>query len=79
MVSIFSLQSCKEQVDAILFLFSFTDRGSFDDLSNQISRITESLDRVVKLVVGTKYPSALASVLRPGFTDYCISMILKQH
>ncbi|XP_051752488.1 ciliogenesis and planar polarity effector 2 isoform X1 [Ctenopharyngodon idella] len=49
------LPSCKEQVDAILFLFSFTDRGSFDDLSNQISRITESLDRVVKLVVGTKF------------------------
>uniref|UniRef100_A0A671QR98 Ciliogenesis and planar polarity effector 2 n=1 Tax=Sinocyclocheilus anshuiensis TaxID=1608454 RepID=A0A671QR98_9TELE len=49
------LPSCKEQVDAILFLFSFTDRGSFDDLSNQISRITESSDRVVKLVVGTKF------------------------
>ncbi|XP_043098384.1 ciliogenesis and planar polarity effector 2 isoform X1 [Puntigrus tetrazona] len=49
------LPSCKEQVDAILFLFSFTDRGSFDDLSNQISRITEPSDRVVKLVVGTKF------------------------
>uniref|UniRef100_A0A8C1DVK0 Ciliogenesis and planar polarity effector 2 n=1 Tax=Cyprinus carpio carpio TaxID=630221 RepID=A0A8C1DVK0_CYPCA len=48
------IKSCKEQVDAVLFLFSFTDRGSFDDLSNQISRITESSDRVVKLVVGTK-------------------------
>ncbi|XP_051996557.1 ciliogenesis and planar polarity effector 2 isoform X2 [Xyrauchen texanus] len=49
------LPSCKEQVDAILFLFSFTDRGSFEDLSNQISRITEPSDRVVKLVVGTKF------------------------
>ncbi|XP_077054289.1 ciliogenesis and planar polarity effector 2 [Siphateles boraxobius] len=49
------LPSCKEQVDGILFLFSFTDRGSFDDLSNQISRITESSDRVVKLVVGSKF------------------------
>nr|AAH96973.1 Zgc:101035 protein [Danio rerio] len=48
------LLSCKEKVDAILFLFSFTDRGSFDDLTNQISRITEPSDRVVKLVVGTK-------------------------
>ncbi|KTG47230.1 hypothetical protein cypCar_00004067 [Cyprinus carpio] len=47
--------SCKEQVDAILFLFSFIDRGSFDDLSNQISRITEPSDRVVNLVVGTKF------------------------
>lgn len=49
------LPSCKEQVDAILFLFSFIDRGSFDDLSNQISRITEPSDRVVNLVVGTKF------------------------
>ncbi|XP_073808989.1 ciliogenesis and planar polarity effector 2 isoform X2 [Danio rerio] len=49
------LLSCKEKVDAILFLFSFTDRGSFDDLTNQISRITEPSDRVVKLVVGTKF------------------------
>uniref|UniRef100_A0A672P0V1 Ciliogenesis and planar polarity effector 2 n=1 Tax=Sinocyclocheilus grahami TaxID=75366 RepID=A0A672P0V1_SINGR len=57
MTSFFSLHSCKEQVDAILFLFSFTDRGSFDDLSNHISQITESSDRVVKLVVGTKFDS----------------------
>lgn len=50
-------QSCKEQVDAVLFLFSFTDRTSFDDLSNQIAKWTEpSVGRVVKLVVGTKYP-----------------------
>ncbi|XP_070706111.1 ciliogenesis and planar polarity effector 2 [Pempheris klunzingeri] len=49
--------SCKEQVDAVLFLFSFTDRTSFDDLSNQISKWTgTSVDCVVKLVVGTKYP-----------------------
>uniref|UniRef100_A0A8C1JKN8 Ciliogenesis and planar polarity effector 2 n=1 Tax=Cyprinus carpio TaxID=7962 RepID=A0A8C1JKN8_CYPCA len=34
---------------------SCTDRGSFDDLSDQISRITESSDRVVKLVIGTKF------------------------
>ncbi|XP_010894401.2 ciliogenesis and planar polarity effector 2 [Esox lucius] len=49
------LPSCKEQVDAILFLFSFTDRVSFDDLTNQIARGTELCDRVVKLVVGTKF------------------------
>ncbi|CAK6952528.1 ciliogenesis and planar polarity effector 2 [Scomber scombrus] len=51
------LPSCKEQVDAVLFLFSFTDRMSFDDLSNQIAKWTgPSVGRVVKLVVGTKYP-----------------------
>ncbi|KAK2861998.1 hypothetical protein Q5P01_001531 [Channa striata] len=46
------LPSCKEQVDAILFLFSFTDRTSFDDLSNQIAKWTGP---AVKLVVGTKF------------------------
>ncbi|XP_027002728.1 ciliogenesis and planar polarity effector 2 isoform X1 [Tachysurus fulvidraco] len=49
------LTSCKEHVDAILFLFSFTDRGSFEDLSNQMSRITEPSDRLVRVVVGTKF------------------------
>ncbi|KAM8913909.1 ciliogenesis and planar polarity effector 2 isoform 2-T2 [Spinachia spinachia] len=47
------LPACKEQVDAILFLFSFTDKTSFDDLSNQIAKWTET--HVVKLVVGTKF------------------------
>lgn len=50
------LPSCKDQVDAVLFLFSFTDRTSFEDLPNQISKWTgPPLDRVVKLVVGTKF------------------------
>ncbi|KAM4613298.1 ciliogenesis and planar polarity effector 2 [Polymixia lowei] len=49
------LPSCKEQVDAVLFLFSFTDRTSFDDLSSQIARWSGPSDRVVKLVVGTKF------------------------
>lgn len=49
------LPSCKEHLDAILFLFSFTDRGSFEDLSSQMSRVTEPPDRLVKLVVGTKF------------------------
>lgn len=50
-------QSCQEQVDAVLFLFSFTDRTSFDDLSSQIAKWTGTSARnVVKLVVGTKYP-----------------------
>ncbi|XP_007550818.1 ciliogenesis and planar polarity effector 2 [Poecilia formosa] len=49
------LPSCKEQVDAVLFLFSFTDRTSFQDLSNQITKWTESTDCLVKVVVGTKF------------------------
>ncbi|XP_068598429.1 ciliogenesis and planar polarity effector 2 [Brachionichthys hirsutus] len=46
------LPACKEQVDAILFLFSFTDRTSFDDLPHQIS---QAEGRIVKFVVGTKF------------------------
>ncbi|XP_017263905.1 ciliogenesis and planar polarity effector 2 isoform X2 [Kryptolebias marmoratus] len=50
------LPSCKEQVDAVLFLFSFTDRTSFDDLSNQIVKWNESsYGCVVKVVIGTKF------------------------
>ncbi|KAM9408426.1 ciliogenesis and planar polarity effector 2 isoform 2-T2 [Pholidichthys leucotaenia] len=50
------LPSCKEEVDAVLFLFSYTDRSSFDDLSNQIAKWTESsAGHVVKLVVGAKF------------------------
>ncbi|XP_058488543.1 ciliogenesis and planar polarity effector 2 [Solea solea] len=50
------LPSCKEQVDAVLFLFSFTDRTSFDDLSNQIAKwMVPPVSPVVKLVVGTKF------------------------
>ncbi|XP_077459309.1 ciliogenesis and planar polarity effector 2 isoform X1 [Stigmatopora argus] len=50
------LPSCKEKADAVLFLFSFTDRTSFDDLPNQITKWNESAEgSVATLVVGTKY------------------------
>ncbi|XP_057703212.1 ciliogenesis and planar polarity effector 2 [Corythoichthys intestinalis] len=50
------LPSCRERVDAVLFLFSFTDRTSFDDLPNQITKWNElSGSPVATLVVGTKY------------------------
>lgn len=60
-------QSCHEQVDAVLLLFSFTDRTSFDDLPNQITKWTEKSGRnAVKLVVGTKYPSVRLTVGEAG-------------
>ncbi|KAM5270281.1 ciliogenesis and planar polarity effector 2 isoform 2-T2 [Hipposideros larvatus] len=34
------LPACKEKTDAFLFLFSFTDRASFEDLPGQLARIT---------------------------------------
>ncbi|XP_061584520.1 ciliogenesis and planar polarity effector 2 [Cololabis saira] len=50
------LPSCREQLDAVLLLFSFTDRTSFDDLPNQITKWTGSPEgHVVKVVVGTKF------------------------
>lgn len=44
-------------MDGALFLFSFTDRASFSDLPNQISRVAEGAKNAVKIVIGTKYPS----------------------
>jgi len=43
-------------VDAILFLFSIVDKTSFDDLHQQISRLSSPDDNVAKLAVATKYP-----------------------
>uniref|UniRef100_A0A8C5RZT0 Ciliogenesis and planar polarity effector 2 n=1 Tax=Laticauda laticaudata TaxID=8630 RepID=A0A8C5RZT0_LATLA len=49
------LPACREKADAILFLFSFTDRASFLDLPHQISRVTAGTRDVVRMVVGTKF------------------------
>ncbi|XP_029434568.1 ciliogenesis and planar polarity effector 2 [Rhinatrema bivittatum] len=49
------LPACKEKADAVLFLFSFTDRSSFNDLPNQISRVVEDSENLVKIVIGSKF------------------------
>ncbi|XP_072887965.1 ciliogenesis and planar polarity effector 2 [Hemitrygon akajei] len=49
------LAACKDKADAVLFLFSFTDRSSFDDLPSQMSRILHDSEKVVKIIVGTKF------------------------
>lgn len=68
---LFDLQSCKEKVDAVLFLFSFTDRTSFDDLANQIAKWNESSGSpVVTMVVGTKYPLQLTFMEHKHERDY---------
>lgn len=57
-------------MDAVLFLFSFTDRTSFDELSNQIAKWNgTSVGHIVKLVVGTKYPFVLFTKLVDFRTD----------
>ncbi|KAK2148856.1 hypothetical protein LSH36_479g00002 [Paralvinella palmiformis] len=48
------LPACKSQMDGVLFLFSFIDKTSFDDLPHQMSRILDVEDNVCKFVMGTK-------------------------
>lgn len=49
-------QACKEKADAFLFLFSFTDRASFEDLPGQLARVAGEAPGVVRMVIGSKYP-----------------------
>ncbi|KAM6046279.1 ciliogenesis and planar polarity effector 2 [Chlamydotis macqueenii] len=58
------LPACKEEADAVLFLFSFTDRSSFEELPAQMSRVVgPDEEKLVRVVVGTKFDlSAQADV-----------------
>ncbi|XP_051493381.1 ciliogenesis and planar polarity effector 2 [Apus apus] len=50
------LPSCKEEADAVLFLFSFTDRSSFEELPAQMSRVLgPDEEKLLRVVVGTKF------------------------
>nr|B7ZTR0.1 RecName: Full=Ciliogenesis and planar polarity effector 2; AltName: Full=REM2- and Rab-like small GTPase 1 [Xenopus tropicalis]AAI70963.1 hypothetical protein LOC549439 [Xenopus tropicalis] len=48
------LPACKEMADAVLFLFSFTDRSSFEDVPALISRTLGQEEDVARVVIGTK-------------------------
>ncbi|XP_063799988.1 ciliogenesis and planar polarity effector 2 [Pseudophryne corroboree] len=48
------LPACKERADAVLFLFSFTDRSSFEDVPAMISRTLSQEENLARVVVGTK-------------------------
>ncbi|KAG8569857.1 hypothetical protein GDO81_014567 [Engystomops pustulosus] len=48
------LPACKEKADAVLFLFSFTDRSSFEDVPALISRTLSQEENVARVVIGTK-------------------------
>ncbi|NP_001085897.1 ciliogenesis and planar polarity effector 2 [Xenopus laevis] len=48
------LPACKEKADAVLFLFSFTDRSSFEDVPALISRTLDQDEDVTRVVIGTK-------------------------
>ncbi|XP_058711207.1 ciliogenesis and planar polarity effector 2 isoform X2 [Poecile atricapillus] len=50
------LPACKEEADAALFLFSFTDRASFEELPALMDRVLGPGDRdIIRMVVGTKF------------------------
>ncbi|XP_071805494.1 ciliogenesis and planar polarity effector 2-like [Asterias amurensis] len=70
------LPACKAGADATLNLFSFTDRQSFEDLRTQMSG-----DRVIRIVVGTKYDlysnSEITSRELQDFQDQWTVPILK--
>ncbi|XP_020607320.1 REM2- and Rab-like small GTPase 1 [Orbicella faveolata] len=55
----------KEKADAALFLFSFTDRGSFDDLPNQMNRVLDQEDKILQIAVATR----LDQILNSDFTE----------
>ncbi|XP_023581664.1 ciliogenesis and planar polarity effector 2, partial [Trichechus manatus latirostris] len=50
------LPACQEKADAFLFLFSFTDRASFEDIPGQLARVAGEAPGAVRMVIGSKYP-----------------------
>ncbi|XP_005061633.2 PREDICTED: REM2- and Rab-like small GTPase 1 [Ficedula albicollis] len=60
-------QACKEEADAALFLFSFTDRASFEELPALMGRVLGPGDRdLVRMVVGTKFDLAPHAAVTEG-------------
>lgn len=49
------LSACTNKTDAIIFLFSFVDKSSFEEVSHQITRYSGPKDNTCKLVIGTKF------------------------
>lgn len=48
----YMLPACMDRADGIIFMFSFVDKSSFNDLPHQMTRI--SADKVCRFVIGTK-------------------------
>eukprot|EP00118_Oscarella_pearsei_P020663 m.225382 g.225382 ORF g.225382 m.225382 type:complete len:172 (+) comp40015_c0_seq2:1292-1807(+) len=46
--------SCQKNANAILFLFSMTDRASFEDIPHQIGRVVQQESNVLKIAVATQ-------------------------
>ncbi|XP_072046638.1 ciliogenesis and planar polarity effector 2-like [Amphiura filiformis] len=75
------LPACQDGASAVLFLFSFTDRPSFEDLRNQMTKLSETGASFTKIVIGTKYDqyshSEITSAELQDFQDQWQVPILK--
>ncbi|XP_072831409.1 ciliogenesis and planar polarity effector 2 isoform X2 [Vicugna pacos] len=60
------LPACKDKTDAFLFLFSFTDRASFEDLPGQLARVAGEAPGVVRMVIGSNLPASLGAAPPAG-------------
>uniref|UniRef100_A0A0B6YVB5 Ciliogenesis and planar polarity effector 2 n=1 Tax=Arion vulgaris TaxID=1028688 RepID=A0A0B6YVB5_9EUPU len=49
------LPACKAGLDGILYLFSFIDKSSWEELPHLIARFTDPGDKLAKIVIGTKF------------------------
>jgi hypothetical protein len=57
-----ALQSCKEKVDALVFVFSYTDSSSFAELPQLINKMTkDDSSQPAPIIIGTRlvFPKAL--------------------
>ncbi|XP_064252912.1 ciliogenesis and planar polarity effector 2 isoform X1 [Passer domesticus] len=60
-------EACKEEADAALLLFSFTDRASFEELPALMGRVLGPEDsHLVRVVVGTKFDLAPHAAVTEG-------------
>lgn len=55
------LPACREEADAVLLLFSFTDRASFEELPARLARVLQPSEDTLRVVVGTRYRGSPAA------------------
>ncbi|XP_005102378.1 ciliogenesis and planar polarity effector 2 isoform X1 [Aplysia californica] len=49
------LPACKSGVDAVIFVFSFVDKGSWEEIPHLMTQLTDPDDQLAKIVIGTKF------------------------
>lgn len=64
------LPACKDKADGVIFTFSFSDKSSFDDLPQQMSRIVSSDDNFCRFIVGTKVDVPQSEVTQTDVEEF---------